>query len=153
MGIRMAAVTIGAALGLSACGGGAEPGDFAAACNAQGSLSPELCSCLEEQAVELSPDTYEYVIARVAEDEARATELEGDLDRTELLEARQFIAIGIQQCIVDLPTTPEPDALDAEGDEAAGDAAAPADEAAAPADEAAAPAEDEPAAEEPAAAE
>lgn len=92
-------------LGLAACNSGPKAGDFAAACNANGNLTEELCSCLDEQAQDLSPATHEFVIASIAEDEDRARELALGLDRDQQLEAGQFLSIAIQQCIIELPPT------------------------------------------------
>lgn len=95
-----------ASTALAACGGGAPaPGDFAAACNAQGELTPELCACLDEQAQQLTPETHAFVIAKIAGDEETALELRADLDEDQAFEAGQFISRGVQECIIDLPDT------------------------------------------------
>jgi hypothetical protein len=110
-GFRMTRFSVLAAsaatmIALAACSGGAPlPGDFEAACNANGNLTEELCACLDEQAQGLSPETHEFVIASIAQDEERARELAQDLDRDQQLEAGQFLSIAIQQCIIDLPET------------------------------------------------
>lgn len=91
---------------LAACGGGGPaPGDFAAACNAQGNLTAGLCACLDEQAQQLSPETHAFVIAKIAGDETTALELRAGLDDSQAFEAGQFISRGIQECIIDLPDT------------------------------------------------
>ncbi len=95
-----------AASALAACSGsGPAPGDFAAACNAQGDLTPELCACLDEQAQQLSPETHAFVIAKIAGDEETALELRADLDDDQAFEAGQFISRGVQECLIDLPDT------------------------------------------------
>lgn len=97
---------LSASSALAACGGGGPaPGDFAAACNAQADLTPALCSCLDDQAQQLSPETHAFVIATIAGDDATALELRGDLDDNQSFEAGQFISRGIQECIIDLPDT------------------------------------------------
>ncbi|MBC2776320.1 hypothetical protein [Parasphingopyxis marina] len=92
-------------LGLAACTSAPEAGDFAAACNATGNLNEELCDCLDAQAQNLSPETHEFVIATIAEDEDRARELALGLDSAQQLEAGQYLSIAIQQCIIELPET------------------------------------------------
>ncbi|MGP1283413.1 MAG: hypothetical protein ACTS1X_10590 [Parasphingopyxis sp.] len=103
------ALALFAMTGLAACGGGTAPGpgDFAAACNAQGNLSADICDCLDEQAQGLSPETHAFVIATIAEDEAEAQRLRPDLDEAQALAAGQFISRGIQECIIDLPDMAE----------------------------------------------
>ena len=101
------AVLLCAASALAACAdSGPEPGDFEAACNAQGELTPELCACLDEQAQQLSPETHAFVIAKIAGDEETALELRADLDDEQAFEAGQFISRSVQECIIDLPNTP-----------------------------------------------
>lgn len=101
-----AAIPFAAMLGVAACGSsGPEAGDFEAACNAQGQLDAEICACLDEQAQNLSPETHAFVIASIAEDEAEARRLRGELDDDQAFEAGQFLSRGIQECIIDLPDT------------------------------------------------
>jgi hypothetical protein len=103
--ISQSLVALALPLGLAACTSGPEAGDFAAACNETGNLSTELCDCLDAQAQDLSPETHEFVIATIAEDENRARELALGLDSAQQLEAGQYLSIAIQQCIIDLPET------------------------------------------------
>jgi|GEM_PF-3169701 len=96
------------ATGLAACGDrNPEPDDFAAACNANGNLSAEVCVCLDAQAQQLSPETHAFVIAKIAEDEETALRLRENLDDNQEFEAGQFISRGIQVCLIDLPNTIE----------------------------------------------
>ena len=101
------ALSLAALAALSACGGGGPgAGDFEAACNAQGNLAPDVCACLDEQAQALTPEAHEFVIATIAQDEEEAQRLRPELDDSQALEAGQFISRGIQECIIDLPTSP-----------------------------------------------
>lgn len=107
MSANRTAIAIASLIGLAACGGGGPAaGDFAAACNARGDLDTELCTCLDEQAQGLSAETHAFVIATIAEDEAAAQAMRGDLDSDQALEAGQFISRGVQECLIDLPNTP-----------------------------------------------
>lgn len=108
---RLALLLCGMA-GVSACGSSEPaPGDFAAACNANGNLSAELCACLDEQAQQLSPETHAFVIAKIAEDEEEAQRLRAELDDEQAFAAGQFISRSVQACIIDLPdmTAEQPD--------------------------------------------
>ena len=81
---------------------GVEPGDFAAACLENGTLTAEQCQCLDAQAVGMSRDSYSFVLA-ILTDRAKISRLRGSLDKGETSEADQFVVRGIQACLVDLP--------------------------------------------------
>ncbi len=75
-----------------------EPGVYAAACNAEGNLEPEMCDCLDEQAQQLGYEAHRFVVGSIGEDAARVREMREELGRDEAAAATRFEQRGISAC-------------------------------------------------------
>jgi len=91
---------------LTACGGiaggdGPGSGAFAAACNAQSNMPPNVCSCLEAEATDrLSPGGYAFITAAINEDRETTERLRQELGFQEIADASMFLVSGVQRCAI-----------------------------------------------------
>lgn len=111
---RLLAGLVCAAAAIAGCQKtGADAGRFTDLCGSTTNMSPEVCRCLGEKAeTELSPRAREFLVASLAKQEARVTELRGKLTVEEAMKAGMFMVNGPRACggaAADLPakeTTP-----------------------------------------------
>lgn len=96
-----------AVAGCNTAGADADAGRFTELCGSTTNMSPEVCRCLGDKAeADLSPLAREFLVASLAKEEARVTELRGRLTVEETMKAGMFMVNGPRACggaAADLP--------------------------------------------------
>ncbi len=80
-------------------GSGYDAADLVGVCLEVSNMGRSLCDCMAEKATaEFTPEGYAFLVATLSGDEARADEMRGRLEISEMMQAGMFMANAPARC-------------------------------------------------------
>ncbi len=84
---------------IPACSGSSNNSALVNACVETSNLDKSICDCVAKKASEeLSENAYAFLVASLTQDTAIATELRGEMDMTEVMQAGMFMTHAPAKC-------------------------------------------------------